>query len=288
MSASMFINPETFKDPSSPERKQLRARMNELADRAKTRFRASVRTIHGVTDGGEPEHIGSCILLDLRGSKVLLTAAHVADWNATTMLYVGGSSGTVPIETPFLKTDAPNGRRDDDVYDFAATKLSDTAVAQLGDGYITEGDILLYPNIEPGHLYTALGYPNSKHKRLDRVKKSIPLHLFSYSSTSRLDDKLATWGEGKHHLFLSYQKHSRSEDGLKVASISPRGLSGGLVIDVGKPSDPRVYRDETCPVPKLAGMTIALWKQHQVLICTRMFCIIPTLLKLKELVSIPS
>ena len=281
MSASMFIDPQTLNDPNSPERRQLRARMNDLADRAKARFRASVRTIHGATANGEPEHIGSCVLLDLRGSKVLLTAAHVADWNATTTLYAGGGTGTVAIETPFWKTNAPNGRRDDDIYDFAATKLSDAAVAQIGDGFITEGDILNDLEIEPGHLYTVLGYPNSKHQKFDRVKRSIPLHLFSYSSTSRMDDKLAgkAGGEGKHHLFLSYQKHSKSEEGLKVSSIGPRGLSGGLIIDVGKPSDPRVYRDETCPVPKLAGMTIERWKQHQVLVGTRMFCIIPTLLE---------
>jgi hypothetical protein len=60
-----------------------------------------------------------------------------------------------------------------------------------------------------------------------------------------------------------------------VSSIEPRGLSGGAIIDSGRPSDPRVFREELLPIPRLIGMTIERWKEHQVLVGTRLAVILP-------------
>ena len=59
------------------------------SDAALERFRAAVKPIYGSTGSGEPEHIGTALLLQLPEGHFLLTAAHVIDWNAKTTLYLG-------------------------------------------------------------------------------------------------------------------------------------------------------------------------------------------------------
>jgi hypothetical protein len=41
-----------------------------------------------------------------------------------------------------------------------------------------------------------------------------------------------------HHLHIGYNKYSRGQDGRKVTSIKPRGLSGGALVDAGRVSAP--------------------------------------------------
>lgn len=257
--------------------------MNELAERAATRFRSAVRPIYGATKNGAPDHIGSAILLEVRGIKLLLTAAHVVDANSdmNTTLYVGGvSSQFVRIETEFRATSKPGGDRDLDHYDFAVGLLPEKMTAQLGSDYVTEHDMAA--TVQPGHLYTAVGFPNSKNRWSDPRTGKTLAKGFSYSSTYRFNDHfaelLANQGKGEHHLFLGYHKHSRSEEGIKVSSVAPRGLSGGAIIDAGRPSDLQVFRGEIDPVPRLIGMTIERWKEHQVLVGVRMSVILQIIL----------
>ena len=279
----MYISPSVLRPLSAAERLQLRARMNELAERAAERFLSAVRPIYGATKNGDPNHIGSAVLLDIRGMKLLLTAAHVVDANEemTTTLYIGGAEGRfVEIKSQFRLTSRPDGDRNKDQYDFAVGRLSEEMIAQLGTGYVTEGDIAT--KVQPGHLYTAVGFPNSKNRWSDPKTKKTVAKGFRYSSTCRFNDKiakrLADHGRGEHHIFLGYNKQSRSEEGIQVSSVAPRGLSGGAIIDAGRPSDLRVFREEIAPVPRLIGMTVERWKDHQVLVGTRMSVILRMIL----------
>jgi len=258
--------------------------MSELAKRAAERFRSAVRPIYGVKEHCLPNHIGSAVLLNIRGMKLLLTAAHVIDANKEmlTTLYVGGTEGRfVPIETEFRTTSKPNGDRNKDQYDFAICRLSEEMIAQLGTGYITEGDIAT--EVQAGHLYTAVGFPNSKNRWSNPITKKTVAKVLSYSSTWRFSDQIAKrlegQGEGEHHVFLGYKKHSRSEEGIKISSVNLRGLSGGAIFDAGRPSDLRVFREEIATVPRLIGITTQRWKEHQVLVGTRMSVILPTILE---------
>ena len=65
---------------------RLREVANTLVDRAQARFRETVVPIYGSKENGRPVHIGSAVLLDLRGHKALLTAAHVIDESQSTTL----------------------------------------------------------------------------------------------------------------------------------------------------------------------------------------------------------
>jgi hypothetical protein len=187
----MFLSPEVLRPLSASERLQLRARMNDLAERAAARFLKAVRPIFAATRKGEPDHIGSSILLDIRGVKVLLTAAHIVDQNEAmdSTLYVGGEGRPVKIEAEFFLTAKPAGGRNNDQYDFAAAQLPAKMLDELGDGFVSEGDITT--QVQPGHLYTALGFPNSQNKNLDRKTSKMVVQAVRYSSTSRFNDAIA-------------------------------------------------------------------------------------------------
>lgn len=64
------------------------------AARAERRFANAVKPIYGATEKGDPDHIGSAVLLDVHGTKIMITAAHIIDETSTmkpTSLYVGGA-----------------------------------------------------------------------------------------------------------------------------------------------------------------------------------------------------
>jgi hypothetical protein len=55
------------------------ARIQECASRAVADFKTSVRPIYGLLDDRRLTHIGSCLLLEIDGKRVVSTAAHIAD-----------------------------------------------------------------------------------------------------------------------------------------------------------------------------------------------------------------
>ena len=271
------------------ETEQLRVRMNELTDQALARFRLAVRAVYTANDRGRPEHEGSCILLDIHGVKVLLTAAHIVDVNLDLdrTLYVTGEKDLVELNgLQFGVTPKIEGSRDRDHLDFAFARIPPALKAHLGQGYMTEGDIIDPRQDDTGHLFTTIGYPNTKNDDADHQKRTINTHVFPYSNTSCSNALLRNkaGNDGAHHLFIGYHKHSRGQDGRKVMSLSPRGLSGGALIDAGRVSDPAVFRREVDPVPKVAGMIVELWREHKVLVSTRMW---PVVQKIIEELSIP-
>lgn len=269
-------------DLTPEQRAQLKKRMDELVDSAVERFRSAVRPIYGADEHGYPVHIGSCVLLDLaNGVKALLTAGHVIDWHTErgTALYVGGVNKLIKIEGDFFCTESPDGNRYNDRWDFAATKLPNDMYEDIGARFISLDEIVTDDLSTTGYLYTALGYPNSKNDNLDAKRSSVVGNLVAYTNTSKTTKLLADkYGDGgMHHLFLGYAKYSRDEIGTKVSSIKPDGMSGGPVLDVGRLSDPKVFRAEIQPTPRLAGMTIELWLPQKVLVATRLHVIVPVI-----------
>ncbi len=82
--------------------------LNEWSENARARYRDAVRPIYGATGKGDPDHIGSCILLEVDGEQFLLTAAHVLDHNQNTSLYLGGDE-LILLQFEALATIAPSG-----------------------------------------------------------------------------------------------------------------------------------------------------------------------------------
>lgn len=269
VAASDLLTPEVLS--------RLREVANNLAERAQARFREAVVPIYGSKENGRPIHLGSAILLDINGTKVLLTAAHVVDENAFTTLYVGSGPKLEPLEGEFSITEAPSGR-DRDHYDFAFHAIPEDLATKLHGRFVGLSEIAPTGRPERGRYYTALGYPNSKNRKYNPVKKSVRARLFPYSSIHEMDSKIASRlpGDGAHHIFMTYDKRSRDEDGRVVNSTAPKGMSGGAVIDAGCPADRDVFVNNVMPAPLLAGVVIEL-KKNKVLLAVRMEVILPAL-----------
>ncbi len=77
---------------------------------------------------------------------------------------------------------------------------------------------------------------------------------------------------------MTYGKQSRDTDGKVVNSASPKGMSGGMIIDAGKPADLEVLVGSKTPQLLLAGIVIEL-KKKRILLGVRLSVVVPHLLK---------
>lgn len=255
----------------------IRERMIACSDKALAQFKSAICPIYGSTPNGEPEQLGSCLLLEIAGKPCLMTAAHLIDSNSNTNLYVGGKALTL-IETEFSVSPAPGGNRNNDRYDFAIAELTSAFVAELGSvRFIRDDEISSSVTPTTGHLYCCLGYPNSQNRRIDTTTKKITPRRGRYVSNtadrSELLKKLKI--SGKHHLIIDHRKYSKDDGGNRVSSYALSGFSGGAVIDLGKLSTPKVATGIIPCEPRLAGLFIEYYKDHQAIVATR----IDTILK---------
>ena len=251
----------------------VRERLEEASEAALTRFREAVRPIYGVTERGDPDHIGTALLLDLPEGHFLLTAAHVIDWNAKTTLYLGADD-FAQLEFEALVTVPPGGDRNQDHGDFAVARLDDALVAKLaGAKFITEPEISRSVADTAGRTYTCLGYPNSKNKVNRHKGTKVTPRLGIYTSLGRSADRLPKVAVDRDHILVDHDaKYSRDEStGARVNSIALPGFSGGAIIDVGRISA------ETLDSPleaKLAALLIEGHAAEKVILGTRLTTIL--------------
>ncbi|MCG9066263.1 trypsin-like peptidase domain-containing protein [Laribacter hongkongensis] len=249
---------------------------------AQKMYKEAIRPIYCSTENGRPVHEGSCVLLNLEGKHILLTAAHVMDANKekNSTIYVGGEKNLLKIEGEFLVSEKKEENRLKDRYDFAALLLSNEDVINLGDVcYIRENEIAPDREKHNGRLYSIIGYPNTKNKSVDCVNYSVKSARWHYFSTHRdnagLCKKLGITGE--KHIFVSYDKKSKSSNGEIVNSISPRGVSGGAVFDLGNFGDPASYALDAVCKPLLAGIFIEFHHEHHATVATKIGVILDCL-----------
>ena len=227
----------------------IRETLNDAMDSIADQFRKSVRPIYGA-EHGTPESIGSCILLEVDGTKLVLTAAHVTDHSDTHALFVAGSQSTEPIQIypEFNSTVAPAGDRDLDKNDFAYWLISDEKVKEIGDVEFLDSTMMSANKTQPdSRYYLVLGFPVSKKaKKVNHRAKKISPTLFKYSSGIELDqniyEKLGCSVE--EHMIINYGKYSTNSSGKKTNSTKPYGISRGALFDMGSMSDPEIYRPE--------------------------------------------
>jgi hypothetical protein len=262
-------------------------RIREREDAAIDRFRGAVIPVYGATEAGRPDHIGSAVLLAVGGFKVVLTAAHVIDHNASTTLYgparsdATGGSSLEPIEGEFRVTSAPGGDRLRDRFDFAFCRLPEGTA--LAGRFVGEDEIQTTPVDDSGRLYTALGYPNSKNNKHEAAKRSVTATLQPYSEMHKVDRQVAASlpDGGRHHILLPFGRRSRNRNGTTGLSFDPWGMSGGAVVDAGLPADLDALRGRPAGPPMLAGLSIEARRGtggRRVLLATRMSLIVPVLL----------
>ena len=182
-----------------------------------------VHPVYDVSSRGEPDALGSCVLLRRKRELYLATAAHVledhkpASSREATTLYLGGRDGELQLlEAEFLTNEEP----------------LDLAVARLTGSLAAAWD--LYPALdvddelassETKGLHFLLGYPiRRKAFNLDRARNAVKHEAFKYAkvrSPHRKDDE--------HHFSMLMPRGNVKSGNKKQTAAFPRGVSGGGV-----------------------------------------------------------
>lgn len=235
---------------------------------AKRKFIKSVLPIYGSSIKGNPIHIGTCLLIKIGEAKILLTAAHIVDELKTTELYIGARPDLLPIVGQFKVTPKVEGTREKDHFDFAYLTLeSEMAITLCHFPFIDESNISNYNGDSYGRHYVAFGYPNSKNKKINLERNTVQPKLMKYSSIIKKNELLCNELRisGDDHLFLHYNsKHSMNSDGDKINSISPKGVSGGALIDMGN-INKQILEGKTLNNCKLVAMLIENHKKYKLM-----------------------
>jgi hypothetical protein len=219
-------------------------------------------------------HLGSGVLLFFEGRRLLVTAAHVIDHEVSSAMYLpSAGKKLVSLEGAGFKTTSPEGNRLKDKYDFAVLKLDESKLNELGAvSFLDENTWKRESTTEYGHYYCALGYPTSKNKKINHLKKHVRTTRLAVASRSvkesSLCKKMAV--SGKEHIFLRYEQLSMDDGGQINNSVLPVGMSGGALVDPGK-------LGETKRAPRLAGILIEYHGSHKAMVATRIEVIIDTL-----------
>lgn len=247
-------------------------------------FKESVRPVYGSTQNGSPSHIGSCIFISVNSKKYLITAAHIIDASAITMLYTAGAgSDLVSLsDQSCLLTPKVDGERDKDRFDFSVVKLSDVLIQNLKSvSYISEDQMLLNG---PGHNYfLALGYPTSQNKKINVAAKKVTQNPLAYLASRQTNEEIFSKIGIKEetHFLLKYEKYSKNATGNKANTPPPCGISGGGLFYLSNLTSPEIYRLGNKCIGKLAGLLIEHHKQHKVITAVRMSLIISEIKKRK-------
>ena len=118
----------------------------------------------------------------------------------------------------------------------------------------------------------AMGCPHSKNKNIDNVNLHIRAIIWKYSATAVVDAKLAKklGVTGKEHVFIKFdKKYSQDENGGRVNSVNPRGISGGALFDLGNLADPWTLEPTAERRARLTGILIELPVNRNLMISTR-------------------
>lgn len=252
-----------------------RERIYECSDAAHHNFHTSVRPLFAASKGHNLKHIGSCLLLQVDGINYVATAAHITDNIPQHELYVIGTEHTEPVQLVGIiySTQAPDGDRSRDKLDIAFTSISVDAATQLGTVTFINADEVSHNRVNlERRLYMAIGYPISKNRgKVNHNEHWIKTVSWRYvagvENVPALAEEMTISGDD--HLFLRYDKYSKDAEGRKVSSVSPRGLSGGAMVDLGDVYSMDMFESATPFAGRLAGMVIEMHKTHRALVAVR-------------------
>jgi hypothetical protein len=256
----------------------VREKLDQAADSGADQFITAIRPIYGASSHGRPEHIGSGLLLLWKGKRYLVTAAHIIDQNIESTLYLGVGSYLQEISAEFFCTNKPDNERSKDYYDFAWVELTKLSLEGCDDlPFVSESMLSLESSCPDDNAYLVLGYPNSKNKKYDNMNNSVTPKCIKYTSTLKQDKSWATERSlsGNEHILLKYHsKYARDSDGNKINALSPKGASGGALIDMGALHQVDAYKPNHAPTGRLVGMIIEKSAKHGVLVAVKISTIL--------------
>jgi hypothetical protein len=249
--------------------------LRKRSSEAQRDFRSSVRPMYRNSDANpRPEHIGSCILLNVDGLPILSTAAHILD-NLTEgySLYVGGPGGTHPVLIRggvLGATPKPNGSRRRDHFDCGFWSIPGEVVPELGAVEFLDASRLSDNSADVDRrYYMAMGYRLAANKStIDHRAKTIGNRLSRYSGSvvqiPNLAEKLGV--SGAEHMFLTFPKYAQDEDDRRVTAFGPVGFSGGPLLDLGDFTVVEAYAPGSSYRATLSGMMIEQYPQFQAMV----------------------
>ena len=239
---------------------------------AMAKYRGTVHPLYLVDRNGRPAHCGTCFGLEIQGVKYLVSAAHVVDDILLKGGYVAGNGRLEALEGDFFLTKPPDGNRESDRYDFAWKRLTDADLRILGwTEFVNERDLCENRTHTVGRAYLAVGFPRSKNKKADPTTRKVRPKLQQYTAMGKEKQELfqSLGLTGEHHIAVEYENRSRDEGGMEVNSVSPRGMSGGPMFDLGAKGTVADLSRHEPYAGRLAGIIIEKYDEHKVLIAVK-------------------
>lgn len=250
----------------------LRASINECMTKLSASAALAVRPIYVDSDYEGLKHIGSCTLINVGGSTTLWTAAHIIDsHNRGSFLYFGNDNRLEPIEGDLQITTAPNGRSKDRL-DFAVWKLPPEKASKLESSAQFSESQLSSTQTTNGYYYAAFGFPYSKNKKIDHPNRNAVASRYAYYGNAIFDVSLETKlnvSRKTHALLYFNKKYSKDLNNKLINSISPVGMSGGAILEIGNFKSDSVLKDGANCYFALVGLITEFHSQPGILVATR-------------------
>jgi hypothetical protein len=253
--------------------------ISECSELIKKMYIDSIRPIYCDHEYQKIEHLGSCVLIELKNIKFILTAAHVLDYNTKSQtprnLFVSNHEKLIPIIGDCLSTKLNEGVRDNDKLDFAVIIIPDSMINDFKNlKFIKLDDLKDTKPHKPDNIVTALGYPNSKNKNY-KVSK-----LFNFSSRVETSDTTysALMCSKYTHILFGYDlKSSKNSEGRNVNALKPNGMSGGGLFHLGDFSKPETFKTPYNCNGSFEGVLIEIPTKSNIFITVRIGTIIKSI-----------
>lgn len=246
-------------------------RLVECQNKLTQRFISSVRSVYGARKNGNPEHIGSCVIIEYNGEKFLITAAHVIDENKNTSLYFSSDGCLCEITGEFNSSKAINGDRKDDIIDVAALRLNDNQISQIGTSFIPHNEILWDEACLENKMGLVIGFPNSKNNRYNSSKKKVITTPAIYSDKMFSAKDIVSKKYENHNIAIKFNKKKcKNENGEIKHTFKPTGLSGGGLFLMADVSNIESYELNSICRGRLCGILIEFPEKGNALVATNM------------------
>lgn len=233
-------------------------------------YASSVRQILFWDKRGEPELVGSCVLMRIADRHFALSSAHVTDPLVERgHIMVGGTQDLVEVLPNAFGTEIPEGgTREDDRIDLSFIELTDKQAVDLGDClWMTPQDVEVR-RIPPGteQSYLAIGYPWRK-TRIIRSEARLDTVPNGFAGTLVGEELYAATGyDPEDHVLIHFHRERVvSKAGRGVPMVKPHGMSGGGLWRFDSLITSRPWESD-----RLAGiLTTWHWGTHKVMVATR-------------------
>lgn len=208
------------------------------------KYSNAVYPIYGANEHKEPEHIGSCFIVEKDKIKYLITAHHVLEHLESTNLYIGTLNGLIPIrgESAYFNKEHK--------IDMAAIRLESSIDLNY---FLT--DFIYNDSMRHNYDYGIfLGYPNTRNKKVAKKRKiEILAYLDKFNYNSDIFKSLKI-KQDDYFAINYYSKKVVNSDGLIGSYIQPEGISGCPLMMLNITANS--YRYNTLPEAQICGVVV--------------------------------